>query len=357
MSIGQYLLGGAAGLVFGLLVAAGNTLLTRRSLQRAKQSQATVMGTSGLRQVINLAALVLVYLLRKVVPLPLAGTLIGTAVGLSGGSIAGVWILARKMDDTIPAEGVEVPDAETAELPENTAQERTPDTDPADERRDDMGETNVLFSIGPLEVTGAVVTMWVIIAVLALLSWLATRRLRDVPGPLQNAAEMAVEKLQGFYGGILGPANARRYFPMMATFFIFIVVSNYIGLLPGAGQVFTVPTATLSVTAGLAIIAFCMTHTVGIQRRGLGGYLKSFIKPFLLMLPLNLIEQIVRPFSLALRLYGNLYGEEMVTHELGNLFPLVLPLLMQVLSLLFCLIQAVVFTMLLSIYIEEAIEE
>ena len=136
MSIGQYLLGGVAGLVFGLLVAAGNTLLTRRSLQRAKQSQATVMGT-GLRQVINLAALVLVYLLRKVVPLPLAGTLIGTAVGLSGGSIAGVWILARKMDDTIPAEGVEVPDAETAELPENTAQERTPDTDPADERRDD----------------------------------------------------------------------------------------------------------------------------------------------------------------------------------------------------------------------------
>ena len=189
-----------------------------------------------------------------------------------------------------------------------------------------MGETNVLFSIGPLEVTGAVVTMWVIVAVLALLSWLATRKLRDVPGPLQNAAEMAVEKLQGFYGGILGPANARRYFPMMATFFIFIVVSNYIGLLPGAGQVFTVPTATLSVTAGLAIIAFCMTHTVGIQRRSLGGYLKSFIKPFLLMLPLNLIEQIVRPFSLALRLYGNLYGEEMVTHELGNLFPLVLPL-------------------------------
>ena len=86
MSTGQYLLGGAAGLVFGLLVAAGNTLLTRRSLLRARQSTTSVMGTSGLRQVINLAALVLVYLLRGVVPLPLAGTLIGTAVGLSGGS-------------------------------------------------------------------------------------------------------------------------------------------------------------------------------------------------------------------------------------------------------------------------------
>lgn len=358
MSIGQYLLGGVAGLVFGLLVAAGNTLLTRRSLQRAKQSQATVMGTSGLRQVINLAALVLVYLLRKVVPLPLAGTLIGTAVGLSGGSIAGVWILARKWTTPSPPRAWKCRTRRRPSCPKTLHRNaRRIPTRRTNGGTTPMGETNVLFSIGPLEVTGAVVTMWVIITVLALLSWLATRRLRDVPGPLQNAAEMAVEKLQGFYGGILGPANARRYFPMMATFFIFIVVSNYIGLLPGAGQVFTVPTATLSVTAGLAIIAFCMTHTVGIQRRGLGGYLKSFIKPFLLMLPLNLIEQIVRPFSLALRLYGNLYGEEMVTHELGNLFPLVLPLLMQVLSLLFCLIQAVVFTMLLSIYIEEAIEE
>ena len=120
MSTGQYLLGGAAGLIFGLLVAAGNTLLTRRSLLRAKQNAASVMGTSGLRQVINLAALVLVYLLRGVVPLPLAGTLIGTAVGLSGGSIAG--------------ECVEITDAE--ELPD-AAQEHTPEDTPADERRDD----------------------------------------------------------------------------------------------------------------------------------------------------------------------------------------------------------------------------
>lgn len=217
--------------------------------------------------------------------------------------------------------------------------------------------SNVLFSIGPLEVTKVVVTMWVIIAVLALVSFLATRKLRDVPGPLQNAAEMAIESLQNFFAENMGKENARRYFPIMATFFIFIVISNYSGLLPGAGYVFAVPTACLSVTAGLAAVAFFATHTVGIQRQGVGGYLKSFLKPFILMLPLTLIEQIVRPFSLALRLYGNLYGEEMVTHELGNLFPLVLPLLMQVLSLLFCLIQAVVFTMLLSIYIEEAIEE
>lgn len=217
--------------------------------------------------------------------------------------------------------------------------------------------SHVLFSIGPLEVTGAVVSMWVIIALLALISFLATRRLRDVPGPLQNAAEMAVDGLRNYYGGLLGKENTTRYFPVMATFFIFIVISNYSGLLPGAGHAFSVPTACLSVTAGLAVIAFFTTHTVGFRHQGFVGYLKSFLKPIWVMLPLTLIEQFVRPFSLALRLYGNLYGEEKVTEQLGELLPIGLPLLMQVLSLLFCLIQAIVFTMLLSIYIAEATGE
>ena len=217
--------------------------------------------------------------------------------------------------------------------------------------------TNVLFSIGPLEVTRSVVTMWAMIVVIGVICCLATRRLKDVPGPLQNAAEMAIIKLRSFFAGNMGEANARRYFPVLATFFIFIIVSNYAGLLPGAGKGFAVPTASLSTTAGLAVISFFATHVVGVQRRGVLGYLKSFITPFALMLPLNLIEQVVRPFSLALRLYGNMYGEEMVTEQLGHIFPVLVPLLMQVLSLLFCLIQAVVFTMLLSIYIEEAIGE
>lgn len=94
--------------------------------------------------------------------------------------------------------------------------------------------SNALFSIGPLEVTKTVVTMWVIIVVLGLVSWLATRRLKMVPGPIQSAAEMAVTKLQDYFTGTMGRDNARRYFPVMATFFIFIVVSNYSGILPGA---------------------------------------------------------------------------------------------------------------------------
>ena len=222
-----------------------------------------------------------------------------------------------------------------------------------------MEGTNVLFSIGPVQITSTLTTMWVIILILTVLSILATRKLKDVPGPLQNIAEMAVESLQKYFAGIMGAKTAKKYFPIFATYFIFIIVCNYSGLLPGAGHFkgFAVPTACLSVTAALAIVAFFTTHTIGIREVGAKRYFKAFIMPYLIMLPLNLIEQAVRPVSLALRLYGNLYSEEMVVEQLYNIFPVLLPLLMNVLSLLFCFIQAMVFTMLLSIYVAEGIEE
>lgn len=221
--------------------------------------------------------------------------------------------------------------------------------------------STVLFSIGPLEVTGAVVTMWVIIAVLGVVSWLATRNLKEVPGPLQNLAEMAVEKLRDMYSDTLSRENLDRYLPVLGTFFIFILTCNYSGLLPGAGKAFAVPTASLSVTAGLAICGFFYNQFAGIRAKGLWGHFKALCGPsvvlIVLMLPLNLIEQVVRPFSLAMRLYGNIFGEETVVENLGHVLPLLLPLLMQVLSLLFGVLQAMVFTKLLAFYVEEATED
>ena len=219
---------------------------------------------------------------------------------------------------------------------------------------------DALFNIGPLEVTNHVVTTWVMIAVLTIVSIIATRNLKeDNPGKLQTLAEIAVAWLVNYFSDNLGRKKARQYFPIFATFFIFIIVSNYLGILPGAGHFkgFAVPTSSLSVTAALAILTFFVTHTLGIKERGLKNYLKSFLKPVALLLPLTLIEQFVRPFSLALRLYGNMFGEEMVTDNLYELFPIGAPLIMNVLSLLFCMIQALVFTMLFSIYVGEAIEE
>jgi len=219
--------------------------------------------------------------------------------------------------------------------------------------------SNVLFSIGPLEVSGSVVTMWVLMLVVTLFSILATRNMKDVPGKLQNIAEMVVGGLRNYYNGTLGEELCKKYFPILATFFIFIIVSNYSGLLPGAGhfEFFHVPTANLSVTAGLAVIAFFTTHIIGVREKGFGKYLVSVLTSMTIPLFfLAIIEQFVRPFSLALRLYGNMYGEEQVTENLYNIFPIAVPLVMQILSLLFCLIQVLVFTMLLSIYIKEAAE-
>ena len=222
-----------------------------------------------------------------------------------------------------------------------------------------MEGTNVLFSIGPLQVTSTVTTMWGVIIVLGLLSYFATRNLKTIPGPLQNVAELAVESLQKYFTGNLGKTIARRYLPIFATFFVFIIVSNYTGILPGFGHVsgMATPTACLSVTAALGIIAFFTTHAVGIRERGFGAYIKTFIMPIAVMLPLNLLEQVIRPVSLALRLYGNMYGEEMVTEQLYEILPIGAPLIMNALSLIFCFIQAMVFTMLLSIYVSEAAGE
>ena len=222
-----------------------------------------------------------------------------------------------------------------------------------------MEGSNVLFSIGPLQVTSTVTTMWGVIVVLGLFSYLATRKLKTVPGPQQNVAELAVESLQKYFTGNLGKEMAKKYLPIFATFFVFIIVSNYTGILPGFGHMpgLATPTACLSVTAALGIIAFFTTHTVGIRERGFGAYLKTFIMPIAVMLPLNLLEQVIRPVSLALRLYGNMYGEEMVTEQLYEILPIGAPLIMNALSLIFCFIQAMVFTMLLSIYVSEAVGE
>ena len=165
---------------------------------------------------------------------------------------------------------------------------------------------NVIFSIGPLQVTSAVTTMWAIIFVLALVSFLATRNLKEVPGPLQSLAEIAVDKLRDYFGGLLGEKNTRKYFPVFATLFIFIIVCNYSGLLPGAGHVkgFALPTASLSVTAGLAIVAFFTTHVIGIRERGLKHYALSLAQPLylsFLILPLNLRKNSTRSFPSACR--------------------------------------------------------
>lgn len=217
-------------------------------------------------------------------------------------------------------------------------------------------EVHYLFHILGLGVTSHVTTMWGIMAFIAVVSFAATRNLERLPKGIQNIMEMIVEGLLGFFGGILGEKKARQYLPFLATMFLFILLSNYSGLLPGAGHVpgLAAPSSTLSVTAGLAICVFFATHFFGFQAQGV-KYLKSFTQPLFFMLPLNIVEHFVRPLSLSLRLYGNIFGEEMIIFALLSMAPYFVPLPMMALSVLFGLIQAVVFTLLSSIYFLEAV--
>ncbi len=208
-----------------------------------------------------------------------------------------------------------------------------------------------------LKPTQTIYSMWVIMAVIVLFCIVATRNMKTVPGPLQNVAEMAVSSLMGLFGGILGEKKTRQYFPMLATFFILIIVCNYCGLVPGSGELFTVPTSVLAVTAALAVIAFVLIQSAGIKKHGIGKYMLTFFKPVAILFPILLLEQFIRPISMALRLYGNIYGEELAAETLFELFPIGLPIVMHILSLLFCFIQAMVFTMLLAVFIGEATEE
>ena len=224
-----------------------------------------------------------------------------------------------------------------------------------------MGEPSevVIPLFGILDITGEVITMWLIIAALALLSVYVGKHLQERPGKLQNVVETGIEYLDNSYTGNLGKKRARRYFWFLGSLFIFIIFCNYSGLIPGVGltKYLKAPTSSLSVTAGLGICTFCFLQGAGIQAKGIKGYIKHFISPIIIMLPLLALDEIIKPVSLSLRLFGNIFGEEAVTEQFYEILPIGAPLVMMVLSLLFCALQAIVYTTLVSIYLDEATEE
>ncbi len=213
--------------------------------------------------------------------------------------------------------------------------------------------------IGHLAIPSALVTMFGITILLTVLSYLATRNMRERPRGLQNLMEKAVEMLRSFLSGIVGEHLTREFFPFLATVFLFVLFSNYSGLLPLAGQLpgLAAPTSSLSIIAGLAVCSFFMTHVAGVKGHGAKGYLLHFFLPVAFLFPLLVLEEFLRPLSLTLRLYGNIFGEETVTHEIFNIAPILAPVVMQVLSLLLGGIQAIVFTLLTASYLKGAYGE
>ena len=179
--------------------------------------------------------------------------------------------------------------------------------------------------------------------------------MKEKPGKLQNLLEIAVEGLDNFFSGILGPENGRKYLFFLGPLFCFIILSNYSGLLPGFGlsKYIKAPTSSLSVTLGLGIVTFIFLQAAGIHA-GAKHYLKHFLTP---VVPLLILDELIKPASLALRLFGNIFGEETVTENLYHLLPIGAPIIMMILSLLFCAVQAIVYTMLTASYLQEFLED
>jgi F-type H+-transporting ATPase subunit a len=196
---------------------------------------------------------------------------------------------------------------------------------------------------------------WFVILLLVLVAFLTTRRMEMVPKGLQNFMEVVVGSIQNLIDETMGKAG-RPYLPLIATFALFILVSNLIALVPG----FMPPTANLNTNAALALTVFAMTHIVGIKEHGF-KYIKHFLGPVWwlapMMLPIEIIGHLARPLSLSLRLFGNMYGHEIVLMIFLALVPFLLPVPMMLMGVLVAFIQSFVFTLLAMIYIAGSLEE
>jgi len=221
-------------------------------------------------------------------------------------------------------------------------------------------EGGAIFKLFGLEISSITTTTWVIMLVLTMACFFFSRRLKAIPETkVQLIAELTVDTLLGFLGSIMGSKEkARYYFPMVGSFFFIILASNYSGLLPGAGHLpgFQAPTSAISYTAALALVVFFSTHYHGFRTHGI-HYLKHFIEPHPLMLPLTLMEELIKPLSLSLRLYGNIYGEETLVASIFAMMPLFFPLPFMLLGVFFGFIQALVFTLLTCTYLASATAE
>jgi len=196
---------------------------------------------------------------------------------------------------------------------------------------------------------------WLVMALLALCGFLATRRIGIVPTAFQNVMEVVVETLENFLIETMGE-KGKIVFPLIATLGLFILTANLLGLVPGMES----PTANLNTTVAMAVVVFTVTHVIGIKTHGM-KYVKQFIGPVWwlapLMIPIEIISHISRPLSLSVRLFGNIEGGHIVVAVLFFLVPFLVPLPILVLKIVISMIQTLVFMLLSMMYIAGALEE
>ena len=204
----------------------------------------------------------------------------------------------------------------------------------------------IWFSFGPVDLSETIVTTWIIVLILAATAWIINRMLVLEAGPVQTAAEGVVSAIEAAIRAV-APDYVRQLLPFIGTLWVFLVVANLAGLIPGVHS----PTRDLSTTSALAILVFLASHWFGIRAQGLKSYLKHYLTPSPILLPFHIISEITRTVALAVRLFGNIMSLEMaallILFVAGFLAPI--PILM--LHVIEALVQAYIFGMLALIYI------
>jgi F-type H+-transporting ATPase subunit a len=209
----------------------------------------------------------------------------------------------------------------------------------------------VPFRAGPFPISETVATTWGLMLLLLLISWLSTRRLKLDPGPWQVALEGVVGAIQDAIEAVL-PEYSLRILPFVASLWIFVVVANLIGIIPGLHS----PTADLSTTTALAVLVFLSVHWYGIRIHGLKRYLRHYIEPNPILLPFHIVSEISRTVALAVRLFGNIFSLEMAALLVLLVAGFLVPVPVLILHIIEALVQAYIFGMLALIYIAGGIQ-
>ena len=207
--------------------------------------------------------------------------------------------------------------------------------------------------LGGIPVSESVVVSWIVMAVLALAALLLTRKLsvRD-PGKVQIALESAVQFLNGFVKENIG-SHWRPFAPWLGTVALYIGLSNIVGIFG-----LTPPTKDIGVTAALAVMSMLLIYGAQFRYNGLLGGLKKFAEPMPLLIPINLMEIVIRPLALCMRLFGNVLGAFIIMEMIKLLVPAVVPAVLSIYFDLFDgLIQMVVFVFLTTLFTGEGITE
>jgi F-type H+-transporting ATPase subunit a len=209
----------------------------------------------------------------------------------------------------------------------------------------------VFWQSGFLKLNATIVFTWGLMLLLAMGSRLVTRRLSTDLGRSrwQNLLEIVVTAIEKQIEEV-GLRHPEKYLGFLGTLFLFVAAASLCTIIPG----YEPPTGSLSTTVALALSVFVAVPLFGIEEKGMGGYLRSYMEPTVIMLPFNIISEVSRTLALAVRLFGNMMSGTMIIGILLSITPFVFPIIMTVLGLLTGMVQAYIFFILATVYIAAA---